>query len=454
MEKVWDVVVLGGGPAGVMSALKLAMSGKKVCLVEQGPQRLGGTCLHEGCMATKSMLKTAEVYQSIKQAHEYGIEATVGQLDLHCTVMRKNDHLKALNSRLQQMAMQSGLHIQPGHGSFLSPTRIAVDGPEGHVELDAEKIIIATGSRPRELDSVPIDGVQILNSNQLLQQTHLPERLVIIGGGAIGCEFASMFQAFGSEVTLVECAEHLLPREDRDTGETLQSCLEERDIRVLTGKMVAAVSKSESTVELFLEGISRPLIADQVLVAVGRKPNTDWLNLEAAQIARDGDFIVVDNQLQTSQQHIYAAGDVINTMMLAHSAMQESDILVANLLGNEKKLTDSAIPRVVYSFPQVASIGLTEQELAEDSYRALFQPFNESAKALVDQRQEGHVKLLVDNDSNAICGATIIGDHATELIHELALAVNQEINLGILKDVVHAHPTLAESIWDLARHPG
>nr|WP_320115029.1 dihydrolipoyl dehydrogenase [uncultured Desulfuromonas sp.] len=454
MEKIWDVVVLGGGPAGVMSALKLAMSGKKVCMVEQGPQRLGGTCLHEGCMATKSMLKTAEVYQSIKHAQEYGIEATAAPLDLHCTVMRKNEHLKALNSRLQQMAVQTGLHIQSGHGSFLSPTRIAVDGPEGHVELEAEKIVITTGSRPRELDCVPIDGVQILNSNQLLQQTHLPERLLIIGGGAIGCEFASMFQAFGSDVTLVECAEHLLPHEDRDTGETLQCGLEQRGIRVLTEKTVAGVNKTDAGVELFLQGNTQPLVADQVLVAVGRKPNTDWLNLAAAEINCDGEFIVVNDQLQTSQSHIYAAGDVINTMMLAHSAMQESDILVTNLLGHEKKLNINTIPRVVYSFPQVAAVGLTEQELQESSYRALFQPFSESAKALVDQRQEGHIKLLVDNDNDTICGATIVGDHATELIHELALAISQDLQLGVLKDVVHAHPTLAESIWDLARHQG
>ena len=406
-------------------------------------------------MATKSMLKTAELYQSIQLAHEYGIEASTGPIDLHCTVMRKNDHLKTLNSRLQQMALQTGVHIQPGHGSFLSPNSIAVDGPEGHVELEARNIIIATGSRPRELDSVPIDGSLILNSNQMLQQTRLPKRLVIIGGGAIGCEFASMFQAFGSDVTLIESADHLLPREDRDTGETLQAGLEERDIRVLTGKMVTAVNRLESTVELFLAGNPKALVADQVLVAVGRKPNTDWLNLDAAAVARDGEFIVVNTQLQTSQPHIYAAGDVINTMMLAHSAMQESDILVANLLGQEKKLPINAvIPRVVYSFPQVAAVGLTEQELHEDSYRALFQPFNESAKALVDQRQEGHIKLLVDNATDSICGATIIGDHATELIHELALAISQEINLGVLKDVVHAHPTLAESIWDLARHQG
>ncbi|WP_316347392.1 dihydrolipoyl dehydrogenase [Desulfuromonas acetoxidans] len=454
MEKVWDVVVLGGGPAGVMSALKLAMSGKKVCMVEQGPQRLGGTCLHEGCMATKSMLKTAEVYQTIKQAEEYGIEATAAPLDLHCTVMRKNDHLKTLNNRLQQMALQSGLHIQPGHGSFVSPTRIAVDGPDGHVELQAEKIVIATGSRPRELDEIPIDGALILNSNQMLQQTRLPERLLIIGGGAIGCEFASMFQAFGSDVTLIESAEHLLPREDRDTGETLQTCLEQRDIRVLTGKTIVRVNKTDTQVELVLQGNDQPLVADQMLVAVGRKPNTDWLDLAAAEIDCDGETICVNDQLQTSQPHIYAAGDVINTMMLAHSAMLESDIVAANLLGNNKTLNTATIPRVVYSFPQVAAVGLTERELPEDSYRALFQPFGESAKALVDQRLEGHIKLLVDNDSNTICGATIIGEHATELIHELALTISQDISLGVLKEVVHAHPTLAESIWDLARHQG
>jgi dihydrolipoamide dehydrogenase len=189
-------------------------------------------------------------------------------------------------------------------------------------------------------------------------------------------------------------------------------------------------------------------------VAVGRTPNTDSLNLAAAQIDCTDEFIVVNDRLQTSQPHIYAAGDVINTMMLAHSAMQEGDILVANLLGAEKRLPADTTPRVVYSFPQVAAVGITEQELAEDSYRALFQPFTESGKALVDQRVEGHIKLLVDNTTNAILGATIIGDHATELIHELALAISQDISLGVLKDVVHAHPTLAESIWDLARHQG
>jgi dihydrolipoamide dehydrogenase len=454
MEKIWDIVVLGGGPAGVMSALKLAMSGKNVCLVEQGLHRLGGTCLHEGCMATKSMLKTAEIYQNIKQAHEYGIEASVAPLDLNCTVMRKNDHLKALNSRLKQMAVKTGLHIEQGFGSFLSPTRIAVDGPAGRTELEANNIVIATGSRPRQLAGVAIDGERILNSTQLLQQTQLPKRLLIIGGGAIGCEFASMFQAFGSEVTLIECADHLLPREDRDTGETLQTSLEQRGVRVMTGRGVAAVQTNDTTAEVFLDGMPYPLEGDRILVAVGRTPNTDSLNLAAAQIDCTDEFIVVNDRLQTSQPHIYAAGDVINTMMLAHSAMQEGDILVANLLGAEKRLPADTTPRVVYSFPQVAAVGITEQELAEDSYRALFQPFTESGKALVDHRVEGHIKLLVDNTTNAILGATIIGDHATELIHELALAISQDISLGVLKDVVHAHPTLAESIWDLARHQG
>ena len=432
--------------------MQLRMAGKNVCLVETGMDRLGGVCLHEGCMPTKSLLKTAEVYDQLRHAEDYGLGAKVEPLDMQQAVQRKNRHIKALNHRLRQMAVQAGLHIQPGHGKFISSHTVEVVHDAEPIHLQAASFVIATGSRPRGLAMLPVDGKRVCNSTQMLNNTYLPKQLLVVGGGAIGCEFASMYQAFGAQVTLLESAGHLLSREDADTGRTLQTAFERRGIQVLTNSRLQGAEKRPKDIVAHINGSTTDsFVFDQVLVSIGRQPNTDELQLATAQVATDGPFIQVNEHLQTSQPHIFAAGDVLNTMMLAHTATQESAVVVANILKQRKTLHSQAVPRVVYSFPQVAAVGATEKELPAASYRMLYQSFMESGKALVDQRQEGHVKLLVDKKSERLLGAALVGDHATELIHELVLAVAQKLPLTALQEIVHAHPTLAESIWKLAK---
>lgn len=455
MTNTWDVVVLGGGPAGFIAALQLQMAGKKVCLVDAGSERLGGVCLHEGCMPTKSLLKTAEVYTQLRQAGEYGLQAQVEPLDLHQAVARKNTHLQMLNSQICQMFAQVKVHVQPGHGAFISPTEIEVIHGSARTRLQAQNFIIATGSRAREIRGLATDGNLVRNSTQMLDNTQLPKQLLVVGGGAIGCEFASMYQAFGAQVTLLECAPQLLPCEDADTATALQQGLEKRGVHVRTNSSatITTVNPDSVEVEICAESCTREVF-DQVLVAIGRQPNTDALQLERAGVAMSGPFIQVDGYLRTSQPHIYAAGDVVDTMMLAHTAEQESEVVVANLLGGDKALCSHAVPRVVYSFPQVAAVGAAEKDLPPGSFEVLQQPFAQNGKALVDQRQEGHVKILVDNQTRRVLGAAIVGDHATELIHELALAVSQKLPLQALQQTVHAHPTMAETIWKVAKSVG
>ncbi|MDY0213134.1 MAG: dihydrolipoyl dehydrogenase [Desulfuromonadaceae bacterium] len=452
MTSTWDTVVLGGGPAGFMAALHLQMAGKKVCLVEAGSARLGGVCLHEGCMPTKSLLKTAEIYAQLRQAEEYGLQAKVEPVDLQQAVARKNTHLQSLNNQIQQMFEQSGVHVQVGHGAFISPAEIEVVHGNERIRLKAQSFIIATGSRPRDVRGLSVDGDLVLNSTQMLNNTRMPQRLLVVGGGAIGCEFASMYQAFGAHVTLLESAPQLLPREDADTAAALQQGLEKRGVHVLTGSSATIVELKPNSVEVEIcGGTNEHQFFDQVLIAVGRQPNTEGLQLQHAGVVMSGPFIQVDKHLRTSQPHIYAAGDVVDTMMLAHTAEQESGVVVANLLGKNEELRNHAIPRVVYSFPQVAAVGALENDLPAGSFTVLQQPFAENGKALVDQRQEGHVKILVDKQTQRLLGAAIVGDHATELIHELTLAVTLGLPLQALQQTVHAHPTLAETIWKLAK---
>ena len=452
MTGTWDTVVLGGGPAGFMAALHLQMAGKKVCIVDAGAERLGGVCLHEGCMPTKSLLKTAEIYEQLRLAGDYGLQAQVEPLNLQRAVARKNAHLQALNIRVRQMVQQSGVHVEHGHGAFVSEHEVeVVDGGRSTI-LQAEHFIIATGSRARSVEGLIPDGQRILDSTQMLDNTQLPNHLLVVGGGAIGCEFASMYQAFGAKVTLLESASQLLPREDADTAAALQQGLERRGVQVITGSRVQGAHNSPDGVRVTMAGsVSETRTYDQVLVAVGRQPNTGALNLDQAKVTLSGSFIQVDEHLRTSQPHIFAAGDVINTMMLAHTAEQESSTVVANLLGREEVLRSDAVPRVIYAFPQVAAVGALEKDLPAESIQVLQQPFAENGKALVDQRQEGHVKILVDKSSQRIIGAAIVGDHATELIHELTLAVACALPLQALQQTVHAHPTLAETIWKLAK---
>lgn len=444
------MIVIGGGPAGYKSALKLADVGQNVCLIDRDEQSFGGTCLNEGCIPVKSLLKSATVYSDIKNSERYGIKATVERPQLADLIEVMKSNTERLNTGLNMTLKKAKVKFVFGTASFETDHIVTVTNDAETVRLEANNFIIAAGSEVRSLPNIEMDGQYICSSKELLLNEEIPERLLIVGGGVIGCEFASFYNILGTDVTIVEPMKELLPNEDVDTGKGIQKEFKKKKIKIMTSTLLKSATVENGNVEAMLSGKKETIeVFDKVLISVGRIPALDSLNLENADVKIEKGSIVVDDYLRTSTSHIYAAGDVINTMMLAHTAYDEGTLAAKNILGTHQALKTDAIPRVVFSIPQVAGVGLTEKELPEGAdIRILKSFFKSNGKALIDAHDEGHVKIIVDNATDKILGAAIIGQTATELIHELTLAVKNGLTAGNLKGTVHGHPTLSEIIWE------
>lgn len=456
-----DVAILGGGTGGYVAAIRAAQLGKSVVVIEM--DKLGGTCLHRGCIPSKSLLRSAEVYAEINESESYGIETSGVQLVFPKVQRRKESVVEQLHQGVQYLMRKNKIQVLKGKGRVIGPSifsprsgAVAVELEDGEMEtVVSGNLIIATGSRPRILPGLEPDGRFILYSEEALQMEELPSSIIIVGGGVIGVEWASMLVDFGVEVTVVEVAGQLLPQEDEEVARELQRLLKKRGVKILTGTMVDAgsckVTDAGITIEARKGEKSQTLSAEKLLVSVGRVANIENIGLENTDIHYDKGVISVNSNMQTNEPHIYAIGDCIGGLQLAHVASHEG-IMAVNHLSGEKQHPYHAhlVPRCVYTRPEVASVGYTEKEaktLGHDVVTGKF-PFSAIGKAIVYGQKDGFVKVVADRTSGDILGVQMIGPHVTDLIGEAALAQVLDATPWEIGETIHAHPTLSEIIGE------
>lgn len=441
------IAVIGGGPAGYVAAIKAAQNGKNVILIEE--KELGGICLNEGCIPTKALLKTADTFKSIQKAEHFGIEVASNSVQINWEKAQeyKRNVIKNLSEGVQYLIEKNQIHLHHGKASFITPNLIrVVDG--GELELVvAEQVIIATGSTPIELPSHPFDGKWLLNSSHALSLPTIPITMLIVGGGVIGCEFASIYSRLGTKVTIVEMADQLLPGEDPDMVALLRHELENDGVTVYTSSKVD-LNEKETKATIECNGKQFTTYPEIVIVAIGRKPRVNELSLEDIGVIYSEKGIPVNEHMQTNLPHIYACGDIVASLQLAHVAFHEGTVAALHACGHDVKVKYRAIPRCIYTFPEMASMGLTEVQ-AQKRYgeiRIGEFPFSANGKASILNEQHGKVKVLIEPEYHEIIGMTIVGPHATELIGQGTLMLEAELTADFFEFTMAAHPTLSEAL--------
>jgi dihydrolipoamide dehydrogenase len=454
-EQRFQVIVIGAGPGGYVAAIRAAQLGRKVAIVER--ERLGGVCLNWGCIPTKALLRNAEVLSLAQRGEEFGLQIQGLSADYRKAQIRSRQVADRLARGIAYLMRKNDIAVVSGTARLRTSTQVEVQPNDGGAAqmLQAEHIILATGSRERLLPGITIEGRRVWTSYEALQVEAAPESLIIIGAGAVGVEFASVFAAYGTRVTLVEMLPALVPLEDPDISEVLEQSFRKRGMQLLTGTRVDKVEVSEQDVRVVATSPqgTRDLSAAALLLAVGRAPNIEGLGLEAIGVTVERGYVQVGSRQQTSIPNIYAIGDIAGPPLLAHKAMAEGGIAVEHLAGQAPKPLERAnIPNCTYCSPQVASIGLTElraREVGREVKVGKF-PFRASGRALAMAETEGLVKVVADAKFGEILGVHIVGPEATELIAEVAALKTLEATLDELFLTVHAHPTLAEALLEAA----
>lgn len=445
------IAIIGGGPAGYVAAITAAQQGKEVHLIVDGP--LGGTCLNEGCMPTKSLLESADTYNLVKNAGELGIRLPAAPIEIDWNVVqeRKKGIISTLVKGIHYLMKKNRVKVIPGRASFVTSQRLQIENGSHCEGLEASKIIIASGSDPISLPFAPFDGEWIIHSGQAMSLPSVPSSLLIIGGGVIGCEFASLYSRMGTKVTMVEMAEHLLPGEDQDISAVLHKELNRLGVEIYTSTSVKELNAEKRKAFLATKnGSIEELQANYVLVSIGRKPRVNELGLENIGVDFSKQGIVVNEQMQTSIPSIYACGDVIGGIQLAHVAFHEGRVAALHACEHEVRVNYRAVPRCIYTSPEIASVGLTEGQ-ARDQYGDIKVgefPFSANGKALISNERIGKVKVIVEPQYNEILGFSIVGPHATELIGQGTVMLHAEMTTDVIEDLIVAHPTLSESIHE------
>lgn len=457
----YEVIVIGGGPAGYVAAIRAAQLGLKTALVEK--EWLGGVCLNVGCIPSKALLRNAELAHLLRErARDFGISFDNLRLDYSAAVKRSRQVSARLTKGVSFLMQKNGITVVNGTARFDGRAadgriQVAVTAASGEVlGMKAAHVIVATGAVAAVPSGWPVDEQRILTYRAAILQETLPQRAVIIGGGAIGVEFATIWNAYGADVTLVEMMPHILPNEDEEAAAELAKAFKKRGIKVLEGHRVEAVTPTETGARVTVAGPrgAQDLEAEQVLVAVGFRPQSQNLGLETLGVATDArGAIVVDERMATHVPGVWAIGDVTGKLMLAHVGSAMGIVAAEHIAGVETVRLDYAfMPRAVYSFPQVASFGLTEAQARERGYRvkvARF-PFQANGKALGLGESAGWVKLVVDEAYGELLGAVLVGPEVTELLPELTLAHLMELTPAEIARNIHAHPTLAETLMEAA----
>ena len=451
-DERYDVTVIGGGPGGYVAAIRAAQLGLKVVLVEK--ENLGGVCLNWGCIPTKALLRNAEVISLLGEGKEFGFRLDGFQADYGAAVDRSRQVSERLVKGVSVLMRDNGIEMVEGKGVLQAPGRVAVSLNAGGTRtLETRNVILATGGRARSVPGIAPDGERILTYREAIVLRDLPASAVIVGAGPIGMEFAQVWQAYGTEVTVVEMLPRALPLEDEEVSAVVERAFKRRKIKLLTATRLEGLEVAEGGVRLRISNKKgeQTLQAERVLMAIGVQPNSE--NLEAAGVRLERGFAVVDEQMRTNLPGVYAIGDLTGKLALAHVASAQGIVAAEAIAGVETHLLDYvAMPRCTYCQPQVASFGLTESQAVEQGHQVKAGKyfFLANGKALALGEREGFVKILADATSGEILGAHMVGPEVTELLPELALARTWELTPDEIARTVHAHPTLSEAVMEAA----
>ncbi len=451
----YDVAIIGAGPGGYVAAIRAGQLGLKTAIVER--EEVGGVCLNWGCIPSKSLLKNAEVLSLMKQADKFGITFDNMKYDLGKAMNRSRQVADRLVKGVQYLLKKNKVDLVKGEGRIVSTGTVGVS-PEGQ-QLEAKNIIIATGSRPRLLPGLQFDSEVIISSYDALKLTEVPPKLIVVGGGAIGVEFAYFYRTYGSEVTIIELLPHILPNEDEEISTLLEKSLSKLGIEILTGCSVQKITKQKGKGRVLFSSASgeKEVEGDKILIAIGVVGNSENIGLEKLGVKIEKGFISVNEKMATNVEGVYAIGDVTGPPLLAHVASAQGVLAVETIAGHETTpLVYEDMPRATYCHPQVASLGLTEAQAKERGFKVKVGkfPFSASGKAIALDDYEGMVKFVVDEEFGELLGAHIIGPEASELLSEIGVAKQLEYSADDIARTVHAHPTLSEAIMEAALAAG
>jgi len=446
----YDVIVIGSGPGGYVCAIRAAQQGSKVAIVES--RELGGTCLNRGCIPTKALLESAGLLARVRQGEAYGVGAPKVTFDIAKAMAGKEAVVTKLRNGVGFLMKKNKIDVLEGRGKLAGPKAVEVTDATGAATKHAtEKIVIATGSDPARPKAFPIDGKAVLTSNEMLSLHEVPKRLLIVGGGYIGCEFASMFREFGSDITIVEMLPRILPLGDEEISAELTRAFKKARIKIIADTRIESLDIADGEVAASLSD-GKELRFDKALISIGRAAVTEDIGLETAAIELDGRFIGINNHCQTNVPNIYAIGDVTGKMMLAHAASRQGIIAAEHMHGRNAIMRYGVVPAAVFTHPEVSSVGLTEQEAREQGVQVKAHkfPFQALGKALVIGETNGFVKIVADEQTGEVLGVHMIGPHVSDLIAEAALAMRLEATVRDIAHTIHAHPTLSEATGECA----
>jgi dihydrolipoamide dehydrogenase len=455
-SKNYDVAIIGSGPGGYVAAIRAAQLGMSILLVEREP-KLGGVCTLRGCIPTKALLHTADVLEEARHGGEVGVASREVRLDFPAAMKHKEKVVRQSTNGVSYLMKKNKVDVAAGFGRIAGAGKISVSGPDGaETSFSAKNILIATGSTPRSLPGIEIDHKAILSSDSILELAEVPKSLLVIGSGAVGVEFASMYARFGSKTTVVEILPRIVPLEDEEVSRELAASFKRQGIAVYVDTRVERVSRNDSGVEVIARssgGKTETFRAEKILLAVGRKPLSEGIGLEALGVETDRGYVKIDRYMRTNVPNIYAIGDVVPTPWLAHVAMAEGVVAVEHMArGETRPLNYDQIPGCTYCAPEVASIGLTEavaRERGHDVVVGKF-PFSAIGKARIINETAGFVKIVGEKKYDEVLGVHIVGPKATELIAEAGAALKLEATSEELVRTIHAHPTLSEAIHEAA----
>lgn len=448
----YDVIVIGAGPGGYVAAIRASQLGMKTAVIEK--EKLGGVCLNIGCIPSKALIQKANEFTDIKKFKEFGINIDYSGFNYEKIWEKSRKAAEKLSEGVKYLLTKNKVDIISGYAQFTDKNTVSVNGEK----YTAKNIIIATGSRPREIDMFKFDEENILSSTGVLMMKKIPESIIIVGSGAIGTEFAHILNAFGTKVYITEVMDRILPSEDEESVKILKESFRKRDIEMMTSAEITEYKKEGKNYYVGIKNKKdesiKTIQAEKILIAAGRIPNTEGINLEKIGVETEKGYIKTDKYYRTNISGIYAIGDIVRTPQLAHVASKEGEIAVLNIKNGPKNTLDNMlIPSAIYCEPEIASFGMTEKMLREnkrDYIKSDF-PYYGAGKTVATEKSEGNVKIFADRKTHEILGAVIVGYNATEIIHEIILAAKAELLPEDIAEMIHAHPTVSEAVMEAMR---